>query len=198
MRGPSITPRPPQGQPVVTVLGHGTVPYRLAARQADVLFVTPSDTGVARETLAEARQLAAEAGREGGLQVFADLLVFLGSGAEARKEELDGLAGAELFSDARIVARDAVNLRPGNGPASLYGNDAVTVFNQYVDALELQDYSSDGTPADVPAWINAGVSPGLLSEVADPIPKARQSTKRTPSFSAVSKRMSAPSKPMPG
>jgi hypothetical protein len=51
---------------------------------------------------------------------------------------------------------------PGNGPASLYGANAAAVFNQYVDALELQDYSSDGTPADVPAWISAGVSPGLL------------------------------------
>ncbi|ROZ74391.1 glycosyl hydrolase family 18 protein [Ramlibacter sp. WS9] len=51
---------------------------------------------------------------------------------------------------------------PANGPVSLYGSDAVTAFNQYVDALELQDYSSAGTPADVPAWISAGVLPGLL------------------------------------
>lgn len=41
VRGPSITPRPPQGQPVVTALAHRTVPYRLVARQADVGYVTP-------------------------------------------------------------------------------------------------------------------------------------------------------------
>jgi hypothetical protein len=36
---------------------------------------------------------------------------------------------------------------PGNGPVFLYGENAVAAFNQYVDALELQDYSSSGTPA---------------------------------------------------
>ncbi|WP_430998042.1 LLM class flavin-dependent oxidoreductase, partial [Klebsiella pneumoniae] len=29
VRGPSITPRPPQGQPVVAALGHAEVPWRL-------------------------------------------------------------------------------------------------------------------------------------------------------------------------
>jgi alkanesulfonate monooxygenase SsuD/methylene tetrahydromethanopterin reductase-like flavin-dependent oxidoreductase (luciferase family) len=42
VRGPSITPRPPQGQPVVAALGHASVPYRLIARSADIGFVTPS------------------------------------------------------------------------------------------------------------------------------------------------------------
>lgn len=51
---------------------------------------------------------------------------------------------------------------PGNGPASLYGAGAVDAFKQHVDALELQDYSSNGTPADVPAWINAGIPASLL------------------------------------
>lgn len=32
VKGPSIVPRPPQGQPLVTVLAHATVPYRLGAR----------------------------------------------------------------------------------------------------------------------------------------------------------------------
>src|SRR6476620_3222977 len=41
VRGPSITPRPPQGQPLVVVLAHATVPYELAARSADVVFITP-------------------------------------------------------------------------------------------------------------------------------------------------------------
>src|SRR6202043_3228958 len=43
VKGPSVTPRPPQGQPVVAALAHATVPYRLAARQADMVFVTPHD-----------------------------------------------------------------------------------------------------------------------------------------------------------
>lgn len=40
VKGPSITPRPPQGQPLVTALAHATVPYRLVARAANVGFVT--------------------------------------------------------------------------------------------------------------------------------------------------------------
>src|SRR5580704_10173028 len=41
VKGPSITPRPPQGQPLVTVLAHIDTAFRLAARSADVVFVTP-------------------------------------------------------------------------------------------------------------------------------------------------------------
>ncbi len=43
VKGPSITPRPPQGQPLVTSLGHAEIPYRLIARSTDVGFVTPRD-----------------------------------------------------------------------------------------------------------------------------------------------------------
>jgi alkanesulfonate monooxygenase SsuD/methylene tetrahydromethanopterin reductase-like flavin-dependent oxidoreductase (luciferase family) len=100
VRGPSITPRPPQGQPLITALGHGTVPYRLAARQADVAFVTPHDPAGATAILAEVRHEAQKAGRENDVHVFADLLVFL----DSDQNELDGLAGADLVSDARILA----------------------------------------------------------------------------------------------
>ena len=51
---------------------------------------------------------------------------------------------------------------PGSGPVSLYGNDAVQAFNEYVDAVELQDYSSDSTPNDVPVWTAAGVKAHIL------------------------------------
>ncbi|MGW7789101.1 LLM class flavin-dependent oxidoreductase, partial [Streptomyces tricolor] len=48
VKGPSITPRPPQGQPLVTALAHRTLPYRLVARQADIGYVTPRDAEQAR------------------------------------------------------------------------------------------------------------------------------------------------------
>lgn len=52
---------------------------------------------------------------------------------------------------------------PGSGPVALYGENAVTAFNQNVDALEFQDYSSSGgTPADVPVWTSAGVSAAMI------------------------------------
>ncbi len=47
-------------------------------------------------------------------------------------------------------------------PCSLYGDNAVAIFNQYVDALELQDYSSADTPTDVPVWTSAGVKASIL------------------------------------
>lgn len=51
---------------------------------------------------------------------------------------------------------------PADGPVALYGSDAVTVFNQYVEALEFQDYSSSGTPSDVSPWTSAGVHAGII------------------------------------
>lgn len=43
VKGPSITPRPPQGQPVVAALAHATPAYEFAAASADVVFITPTD-----------------------------------------------------------------------------------------------------------------------------------------------------------
>jgi hypothetical protein len=51
---------------------------------------------------------------------------------------------------------------PGSGPMPLYGEGAVEAFNQFVDAIELQDYSAAGTPQDVAAWIAAGVRNDIL------------------------------------
>jgi len=106
VRGPSITPRPPQGQPVVAALGHATVPYRLIARSADVGFVTPRDADSAARIVAEIRAEQKAAGRETGtVHVFGDLVVFLdesGAAARDRRDRLDELAGTEYSSDALI------------------------------------------------------------------------------------------------
>ena len=51
---------------------------------------------------------------------------------------------------------------PGQGPETLYGSTAVQVFNTYVDALELQDYSSGPTSADAHVWVSAGVKASIL------------------------------------
>jgi alkanesulfonate monooxygenase SsuD/methylene tetrahydromethanopterin reductase-like flavin-dependent oxidoreductase (luciferase family) len=114
VRGPSITPRPPQGQPVVAALGHATVPYRLIARSADVGFVTPRDRAGAAEIIAEIRSEQALAGRaEETLHVFGDLVVFLDNNAPAardRRRRLDELAGVAYSSDAYIFAGTAAEL----------------------------------------------------------------------------------------
>ncbi|MFJ4642796.1 LLM class flavin-dependent oxidoreductase [Streptomyces bobili] len=114
VKGPSITPRPPQGQPLVTALAHDTVPYRLVARAADVGYTTPHDAGQARAILTEIRAEQEAAGRaEERLHVFADLVVLLDDDpaeAAARRDRLDTLAGEEYRSDARIFAGTPVQL----------------------------------------------------------------------------------------
>ncbi|GAA4987710.1 LLM class flavin-dependent oxidoreductase [Kitasatospora paranensis] len=106
VKGPSITPRPPQGQPLVTALAHDTVPYRLVAGSADLGFVTPHDTAGIRGLLATIRTEQTAAGRaDDTVHVFGDLLVFLDDepGAAAdRRARLDALAGAPYRTDAHV------------------------------------------------------------------------------------------------
>ncbi|MFF5232497.1 LLM class flavin-dependent oxidoreductase [Dactylosporangium sp. NPDC000521] len=97
VKGPSITPRPPQGQPVVTALTHSSLGYGLGA---DILYVTPSDAANAAEIVAEVRAT-------GPVKVFADVVVFLDADRKARLDELDG---SQYTSDAHIHVGDAAGL----------------------------------------------------------------------------------------
>jgi alkanesulfonate monooxygenase SsuD/methylene tetrahydromethanopterin reductase-like flavin-dependent oxidoreductase (luciferase family) len=140
VRGPSITPRPPQGQPLVVVLAHVPLAYELAAKGADVVFITPHDVGEITSIIAEVRAAEVAVGRPGiPLHVFAELVVFLEerpNAARIAKDRLDDLDGAPLRSDAEIVATtpaaladlltewhaagvDGFRLRPGRLPADL-------------------------------------------------------------------------------
>lgn len=114
VRGPSITPRPPQGQPVIAALGHQRIPYELIGRSADVGFVTPHDVVQATETISTIRAAQEAAGRGAQtVHVFADLVVFLDDSTQRaadRRTRLDGLAGAEYQSDALIFAGTASGL----------------------------------------------------------------------------------------
>lgn len=144
VKGPSITPRPPQGQPLVTVLAHVPVAFRLAARSADIVFVTPQSAEDARAIMAAIRAEEAAIGRDvETLPVFADLVVFLDANpqaAELRKTHLDELDGQPYRSDAfvfvgseadlcdllldwRSAGLDGFRLRPGALPHDL---EAVT------------------------------------------------------------------------
>jgi alkanesulfonate monooxygenase SsuD/methylene tetrahydromethanopterin reductase-like flavin-dependent oxidoreductase (luciferase family) len=114
VKGPSITPRPPQGQPVVAALGHASVPFQLIARSADIGFVTPRDAAHAAEIVTQIRSEQVRAGRAGQtLHVFGDVVVFLDqtpTAAVARKQRLDERAGAEYRSDALVYAGTAAGL----------------------------------------------------------------------------------------
>jgi alkanesulfonate monooxygenase SsuD/methylene tetrahydromethanopterin reductase-like flavin-dependent oxidoreductase (luciferase family) len=108
VRGPSIVPRPPQGQPLVSALAHVTTAYRFAARSTDVVYVTPQDVSDARAITGEIVAEQEAAGRSGDIvHALADLVVFLDRSAAAaheRRSRLDELAGTEYRSDALIFA----------------------------------------------------------------------------------------------
>ncbi|QNA70908.1 LLM class flavin-dependent oxidoreductase [Streptomyces sp. So13.3] len=114
VKGPSITPRPPQGQPVVTALAHQSVPFQLVGRSADIGYVTPHDPGHARAISDEIRAAQAAAGRsDEPLHIFGDLVVFLDDDAAAaadRKARLDDLAGYPYTSDAKIFTGSPAQL----------------------------------------------------------------------------------------
>jgi alkanesulfonate monooxygenase SsuD/methylene tetrahydromethanopterin reductase-like flavin-dependent oxidoreductase (luciferase family) len=114
VKGPSVTPRPPQGQPVVSVLAHVPVAFELAARGADLVFTTPADAADARSIIDTVRHHEASVSRSGSpLQVFADLVVFLdedAATAQARKDRLDAADGRVTRYDATVFAGSPADL----------------------------------------------------------------------------------------
>jgi alkanesulfonate monooxygenase SsuD/methylene tetrahydromethanopterin reductase-like flavin-dependent oxidoreductase (luciferase family) len=99
VKGPSITPRPPQGQPPVAALGHAPPAHRLIASSADIGFITPHDAAEAERIVGEI-----DAPR---VRLFADVAVLLDDTERAatdRLRRLDETAGATLAADAPIVA----------------------------------------------------------------------------------------------
>jgi alkanesulfonate monooxygenase SsuD/methylene tetrahydromethanopterin reductase-like flavin-dependent oxidoreductase (luciferase family) len=105
VRGPSITPRPPQGQPVVVALAHAAVPRAFAARSADVVLVTPFDNAGAAAVVEDIAEVRRGAGRDGVNHVFADLVVLLDTDADQarrRWEQLETWSGRDFSSDAEV------------------------------------------------------------------------------------------------
>ncbi|MGW7098811.1 LLM class flavin-dependent oxidoreductase [Streptomyces sp. NPDC054838] len=125
VRGPSITPRPPQGQPVVSAagaasaLGDGargdvSAGYGLIARSTDVGYIAARDAEGARAAVAEIRQARESAGLSAQpLHLFADLTVFLDEdapAADARRNRLDALAETPYSSDTAVFTGTCAQL----------------------------------------------------------------------------------------
>jgi alkanesulfonate monooxygenase SsuD/methylene tetrahydromethanopterin reductase-like flavin-dependent oxidoreductase (luciferase family) len=105
VRGPSITPRPPQGQPVVVALAHAEVPRAFAARSADVVLITPVDNADAADQVAEIVAARRDAGRTGTDHVFGELVVLLDDVealAAERWAQLESWSGRPYASDAQV------------------------------------------------------------------------------------------------
>jgi alkanesulfonate monooxygenase SsuD/methylene tetrahydromethanopterin reductase-like flavin-dependent oxidoreductase (luciferase family) len=168
VKGPSITPRPPQGQPVVSVLAHFPLAYELAARSADLVFTTPMDAATARSIVHTLRGHEVGVARAGEpLRIFADVVVFLDDDpakAAARKDRLDERLTRPFRSDAFVfvgtpdelaalmtewqsVGIEGFRLRPGALPHDL---EAIThelvgllqdrsAFRPYYEETTLRD-----------------------------------------------------------
>ncbi|MFJ2444576.1 LLM class flavin-dependent oxidoreductase [Streptomyces sp. NPDC087658] len=122
--GPAITPRPPQGQPVVAVAAHDAHAAQLVGACADIGFVALSgtDTGADTDTdtdtgagaggvaasLARIRAAQAAAGRaDDTVHVFGDLVVLLDdspAAAARRRARLDERANGEAASALPVFA----------------------------------------------------------------------------------------------
>lgn len=114
VRGPSITPRPPQGQPVITAAGASSAAYGVIARSTDVGYLAVHDAEGARAAVAEIRRARESAGLAAQPpHLFADLTVFLdedAAAAEARRARLDALAGAPYSGDTAVFTGTAAQL----------------------------------------------------------------------------------------
>lgn len=131
VKGPSITPRPPQGQPVVAALAHVGPAYEFAAAAADVVFITPTDGISAQTILDEVRAVGGAHLKaladvvvsfhdfEGEDDFDSDTLVFAGTATESVDMLLDwqrlGIEGARLrpavnAADLPVIADEVVPL----------------------------------------------------------------------------------------
>ena len=141
VKGPSITPRPPQGQPVVFVLAHQKVPYELATASADIVGITPRDDAHLGQILGQLADAAATVVRTAPepLRVWAEAVILIEDSPEAARAalaRLDSAHGEPYSSDTVILADtaenvaaqllrwqdqglDGVRLRPARLPADL-------------------------------------------------------------------------------
>lgn len=104
VKGPSIVPRPPQGQPVVVTLAHTQVVFELAARASDVVLVTPRSAADVGRWIDDVRRAEVVVDRQGPpLQIWSDLVVFLDdrpTAAADRLRRLEARDGSRFRSDA--------------------------------------------------------------------------------------------------
>jgi alkanesulfonate monooxygenase SsuD/methylene tetrahydromethanopterin reductase-like flavin-dependent oxidoreductase (luciferase family) len=111
VKGPSITPRPPQGQPVVAALAHAQPAYEFAARSADLVFITPKDDGSLRSITSEVRSAGGDA-----LKVYADVFVSFSGIIDPRSDALIFEGTPDELADLIVTwwqaGVDGIRLRP--------------------------------------------------------------------------------------
>ncbi len=130
VKGPSITPRPPQGQPVVAALAHVGPAYEFAAGSADVVFITPTDDASVRSILGEVR-----AAGGAHLKVLADVVVSFHGDADFRSDAMVFSGGAaelvDMLSGWQRLGVDGARLRP-----AVNATDLPAIVDEVVPLLQ--------------------------------------------------------------
>jgi alkanesulfonate monooxygenase SsuD/methylene tetrahydromethanopterin reductase-like flavin-dependent oxidoreductase (luciferase family) len=130
VKGPSITPRPPQGQPVVAALAHAPRVYEFAAASADLVFITPTDDATLETILDEVKAAGGQ-----HLKVYADVVVTFGGDADFGSDALifDGSASdvVDLLLGWQRLGIDGVRLRP-----AVNATDLPVIVDEVVPLLQ--------------------------------------------------------------
>ena len=125
VKGPSITPRSPQGQPAVAALAHALPIYEFASRSIDLVFITPQDDDSLRTILPEVA----------GLKVYADVYVTFDGTADPRSDALvfDGTPTelVDLLLRWQQSGIDGVRLRP-----AVNATDLPVIVDEVVPLLQ--------------------------------------------------------------
>src|ERR1700738_2053009 len=130
VKGPSITPRPPQGQPVVAALAHAPRIYEFAAASSDLAFVTPTDDASVRAII---RDVHAAGGAH--LKIFADVVVTFGGDSDFGSDAFIFGGGAqdlvELLLGWQQLGIDGARLRP-----AVNATDLPVIVDEVVPLLQ--------------------------------------------------------------
>jgi len=129
VKGPSITPRPPQGQPVVAALAHAGPAYEFAAASSDVVFITPTDDASVAGILDEVRGVGER------LKVFADVVVSFHGDSDFRSDTLVWAGSATELVDMLLewqrAGVDGARLRP-----AVNATDLPVIVDEVVPILQ--------------------------------------------------------------
>lgn len=132
VKGPAITPRSPQGQPIVTVRADDPESTALAVRRADLLRITAPDLATAADRRTALRAEIATAGRDpDSVRILLDLPVHLADSAEHARAEV-----RELDSWARHPDDTATPLLHAGTAAEL--DDLLAASTGVVDGVILR------------------------------------------------------------
>lgn len=126
VKGPSITPRPPQGQPVVAALAHAPRIYDFAAHTSDLVFVTPADDAALTTIVGQV---------DPNLKVYPDIVVALSGDTDFDSDAMIFGGNAdeltELLLHWQTLGADGVRLRP-----AVHATDLPAIVDEVVPRLQ--------------------------------------------------------------